>query len=178
MTFRYTSRLLRNLLILSAISLLAGCSGGLKTFGPTIDELNEMTPYEVEAHIEGKTGRTIMTYGWAHGTQIEYVATDGRAYLWYPGNSRAVPSLWEVQHRGLFTSSFHRICGKYPTRSYNPVTREYGGYWQCDSINAWAKRIPETREGDIFNLSSGKVPWVLSKDKTTFDELLAKMPRK
>ncbi|MBL4556436.1 MAG: hypothetical protein JKP98_02155 [Rhodobacteraceae bacterium] len=36
-------------------------------------------------------GATYKSYSRAHGTQIEYLASNGRAYLWYPGNTRVVP---------------------------------------------------------------------------------------
>ena len=160
------SWLIRKFLIVFVISLLAGCSGSIKVFGPTIDELNDMHSSEAQAYIAGKT---VMTYG-GHGTQIEYMDTDGLAYLWYPGNRRTIPSRWNL--RDLRNARLHAICFKYPTTSYNPLLGTNGGTWECDTINAWAKKIREVREGDIFNLSSGKVPWPLSRDSTTFDDLL------
>ncbi len=173
------------------VFFLVGCSvvtDTYDTFGPTIDEIHKMSPEDAAVHIAGKT---VMTFGEpssqcnssyvngfviqnchksgpGHGTQIEYIDTDGRAYLWYPGNSHPVPSLWKLQKKG----ERYQICGMFPTRSYNPVRKTYGGQWECQRLGDWVVRIREIRAGDIFNLSSGQVPWKLSKDRTTFDELL------
>ncbi|WP_425037617.1 hypothetical protein [Primorskyibacter sp. S187A] len=99
-------------------------------------------------------GRTAKFDGPGHGTQIEYFAPGGRAFLWYPGNATAVPSLWKTQ-AGRRSAE---ICFKYPSRSYNPVTDEFGGRWECRPSAVFGARMTALIEGDEFNLSSGQLP--------------------
>jgi hypothetical protein len=68
----------------------------------------------------------------------------------------------------------YAICFKYPTRTYNPLTKQLGGKWDCARMGFWAKDITEVRSGDIFELTQGKLPHVLSRNQTTFDALLKK----
>lgn len=177
MSFNYAFRLFRHFFTVFAFFLLAGYafsssatdSGSIKVFGPTVNELNKLRPAEAKKHVSGKT---VMTYGEQHGTQIEYFGTDGMAYLWYPRNWSVVPSRWKM--KSGYKSLFHHVCSKYPTVSYNPLLDTDGGKWSCTNLNWWALRITEVRKGDIFNLSSGRVPWRLAKVRATFDALLEK----
>ena len=159
------------------------------TFGIPISQINLKPVNEAQRFVENRTVRTFdpgtqnclpisagkytfmsCTPVPGHGTQIEYYAPDGRAYLWYPGNSRAVRSRWKLQ-RG---NERYRLCSRYPSASYNPITREHGGNWQCENLGSYASRIREIRQSDIFGLETGSVPWPLEKADTTFDKLLAR----
>ena len=163
--------------------LTACASPGLQVPG-----LQKMSVEEVSAILAGKT---VMTYTrdqmatiyqvgrlhlptsggtLGHGTQVEYFDPSGHASLWYPGNQRAVPSLWEVR---LLAEGYHQICFLYPQDSYNPATRSSGGKWRCRAIALYFRSVTETREGDLFALSGGKLPFILARDETTFDELIA-----
>ena len=106
-------------------------------------------------------GTTVKGFDNLHGTQIEYLGRNGLASLWYPGNFGAVPSRWTTRLDGGVT----KVCFKYPTRSYNPVTGEGGGYWECRPAVEYLYLSDEIRSGDPFRLASGRVPFILPKDK-------------
>ena len=105
--------------------------------------------------------RTLFFYEKQHGNQIEYFAPNGFAYLWYPGNRRSVPSQWRLaadKKTGTAT-----ICFKYPRWGYNPVTKQYGGKWECRPFSRfWSHTNGKPAVGDVFNLSVGMVPFRLS----------------
>ena len=69
------------------------------------------------------TGNTLIQ---GHGFQISYYADDDQSWLWYPGNQRSLPEEWKVEDR--------QICYRHPDGTYNPVTREIGGHFQCQSL--------------------------------------------
>ncbi len=117
----------------------------------------------------GFSGKTVMTSSAGHGTQVEYVSPDGRAYLWYPGNRSVVPSLWKMSKSILFRKT--NICWKYPTSSYNPATATYGGSWDCRPISQYT--VVDYANGDVFNLSGRNlVPFRLSSELTSIERLL------
>ena len=87
-----------------------------------------------------------------HGTQVEYHAPNGKAYLWYPGNSQIVVSDWEIrpsQHKNP------QLCYRYGTNTYNPVTDTRGGKWECGDIRYSDMDI---LRGNPFGLRPGDVP--------------------
>lgn len=173
--------------------LISGCArlhDGNTNLGKSVAEINQLPIGQAREHI---ANHTLMTYdpsttlctptGFGkysfvtctpmpgHGTQIEFFASDGRAFLWYPGNKRAVPSLWRLSR----TDERYKICFRYPSRSYNPLTRQHGGRWDCRDLAPYASKVSEVRRGDIFGLSNRRLPFVLNKQQTTFDSLLSKM---
>jgi len=177
-------------IVLGMVLVLSSCASYSKvdTLGPTIAEINEMPVSEARSLI---SDNTVMTFqgpqsvcdgGYmlgsiyvpncytqpGHGTQVEYFAPNGRAFLWYPGNTRSVPSYWKIE-KGTRS---HLICFQYPANSYNRLTKQSGGNWECAKLGFWAKDITEIRGKDIFSLSSGRVPHSLSTYQTTFDALL------
>lgn len=130
--------------------------------------------------------RTVFFSGGGHGTQVEYFANDGRAYLWYRGNRASVPSNWKTASPSNgdipgppipITQGDVAICFQYPSRSYNPATKTFGGEWQCRSSFLFAENIVAILEGDLFNLSSGRLPAVMPKDRAlTVDQVLSLSP--
>lgn len=75
------------------------------------------------------TNVTNLSFDPGHGTQIEYVAPNDTSFLWYPGNTMVLPGRWNTvpaQH-----GQAAQICFDYGPRSYNPVTRVYGGSVSC-----------------------------------------------
>lgn len=115
-------------------------------------------------------GKTISTYGRAHGTQIEYLGEGGKGCLWYPGNKVVVPARWMIAGG----EDPNAICFMYPKKSHNPVSKLWGGTYSCLSLRNFKKTLTGVRSGDVFNLSSGKIPWVLERE-STMTELLKKM---
>jgi hypothetical protein len=116
-------------------------------------------------------GRTIMTRDPGHGTQVEYFSPDGFNYLWYPGNTGPVYGVWKLQRDSA--DRFHELCFRYQSNSYNPLTRQRGGDWECQPYRPYVSNFVETRVGDIFGLESGELPHRLARRATSFDELLA-----
>jgi len=179
------------LLSLALCFLASGCfvTGG---FGKNAEELDKMPLEEARAFVADKTFRswsnphavpiyTVSGYAGTipagHGNQVEYFGPNGRAYLWYPGNKGVVPSLWKMIKSGGLYGEITRICFLYPRRSYNPVTNESGGDWDCRRLAAQISQFNENASGDIFDLASMDIPFVLEKDNLDFDELLQKAGR-
>lgn len=103
-------------------------------------------------------GRTIVFYHSAHGIQVEHYAKSGRLQLWYPGNRRPVGGRWKVKNGSV-------VCFRYGGNTYNPVTRQRGGKWECQPIKRNRRNMKYACHGDQFGLSSGKIPYVLKRRK-------------
>lgn len=105
------------------------------------------------------SGNTIWSFSerisGGHGTQVEYHSRDGRVFLWYPGNTRAVTGTWELTGQ----EGWQFICYTYQSNSYNPVTGERGGAPECKK--ATSTNLGFALRGDPFHLSSGNVPFVI-----------------
>lgn len=141
-----------------------------------------MSVDELRALVAGKTW---MSYEPRHGTQVTYIAADGRAFLWYPGNRIILPSRWTiVQRRQHFMydhpelgrmqsmESTAVICFQYAGTSANPVTGNTTGL-ECANSAVWQKYHHDSRQGDVLGLSTMVTPpFPLSKDKTTLASLL------
>lgn len=136
--------------------------------------------FDTDAFRNFANNRTLLFYDTQHGTQVEYHSSDGKTYLWYPGNSVIVPGSWKVQSnpnltltRGGSKKPSPEICFKYPASSFNPVTQRQGGDWQCRVSIAYGVNLQESRQGDVFGLSKQlPVPFVLPKSKQTIQGLL------
>lgn len=185
----------RCVLLVSVAMLLSGCAAihdGSTTFGPAVREINRLPLNQVRGLVADQTVMTFdpgattcypvsagkYTYSSCstapgHGTQIEYYAPNGKAFLWYPGNQRPVRSLWKLKKSG----DRYKVCAQYPTSSYNPITKRRGGRWRCEDLAPYSGRIREIRKGDIFGLSSRKLPFVLSPRRTTFNALLSRQEK-
>lgn len=124
-----------------------------------------ISPAQLKAQVSGRTHRT---YSSQHGTQVEYLAPNGVSYLWYPGNTRAVVGRWTVEPYDK-NPKVGVICFAYQN-SYNPVTRTSGGR-HCITAGNFKNTHRESRSGDVFNLSSGRVPYTLSKRDLSFEQL-------
>ncbi|MES0811063.1 hypothetical protein ABLO27_16370 [Roseibium sp. SCPC15] len=111
------------------------------------------------------SGSTILFYNQAHGVQVEYFSQNGRTHLWYPGNSRSLPGKWKTELDGKL------ICFGYPSNSYNPVTKERGGGWKCRPMRDFQRNVRQTCKGDVFKLASGKIPYVLNKNRSQLNDL-------
>ena len=150
--------------VLAATLAVSGCSvysivGAVPPSPEEAAEINRITatPESTQAFL---AGTTVKGYEKLHGTQIEYLGRNGLASLWYPGNTETVPSRWKVEQAG----GGSEVCFKYPTRSYNPVTGEGGGFWECHPAVEYLYLHDEIREGDPLGLASGRVPYVMPKE--------------
>lgn len=114
--------------------------------------------------IEHLLGKTVVFFDRSHGTQVAYYTTNGREYLWYPGNRRSLLGFWKTANQ--------QICFRYPNSSINPVTGVAGPEWECSSLRAFSSDIIETVDGDIFSLASGSIPFVMDTRRSyTLEEL-------
>ena len=134
-------------------------------------------------------GKTWLSYDGRHGTQVTFIAADGRAFLWYPGNTVILPSRWTIserkdsflyRHPGGAGQSFHMlqtavICFQYGPNTYNPVTGNRSRP-ECGTPGTWQRTHFDERPGDPLGLARMKAPpFVLDKQKTTFDDLIARV---
>ncbi len=114
-------------------------------------------------------GVTNTTFSASHGTQVEYVATDGNTYLWYPGNATIVRGHWRKGEM----QGFPAICFAYQANSYNPATGSVGGQWECEPTLLYSHGIVDQNPGDVFGLRSRSVvPFSLQPERTTLRSLL------
>jgi len=127
------------------------------------------SPKAVISYMSGNTGRN---YSSGHGSQIEYTASNGTLALWYPGNNKVVKGYWKAQKS---TKGDVQVCFKYPSSSFNPVTQETGGRWECTSAKLALAFDVERVSGDPFNLASGAIPFVLPRGQNiSFAEIGSK----
>jgi len=123
-----------------------------------------------------QSNKTIREIQGRHGWLAEYSTQDGRVYMWYPGNKKVMPGFWKVEKVlvKINAKEFHsvHICFQYPT-GYNYVENKPGKNWDCWPASR-SLAFPEKRrdtngraekEGDVFNLQSGNIPFVLKKIK-------------
>ncbi len=106
---------------------------------------------------------TNIYYGNSHGVQVEFTSKKGGSFLWYPGNRRVVSGSWKQKGKN--------ICFQYGSNTYNPVTKRSGGKWECQRVKYQNTLLKYSCKNDVFNLSSGKIPYVLSKRKQTLLKL-------
>lgn len=103
------------------------------------------------------SGYTVLSDTTGFGNQVTYFASDGRAYLWFPGNTAVIPEEWR--------SEPGKLCIKHPEYSVNAVTKKRGGQWQCVFTGLWSNGVRGRLSGDVFDLSSsGKVPYRRDRD--------------
>ncbi len=114
------------------------------------------------------SGRTHRSYSKQHGTQVEYLAPDGNAYLWYPGNTRVVAGTWRVEQNDQNPKA-GVICYAY-RNSHNPALGLRSGE-QCITARSFNSGQHDARSGDLFNLRTGHIPYVLPKRDLSFEEL-------
>lgn len=107
-------------------------------------------------------GHTVVYFDPSHGTQVEYYSAQNRSYLWYPGNTRIVTGDWKIE---VDANQQNRICHRYQTNSYNPVTGVRGGNWECANLAIQQSSIQTRIVGDPFGLASGAVPYVFERQK-------------
>lgn len=136
------------------LATLAGC-GETQT---TTSAIAEVQSRENQYPNYPQAGRTYLSFSSAHGFQVNYLA-DGKAWLWYPGNSEGVPEEWK---RGTVNGTA-AVCWRHPSNTYNPVTKTKGGPWGCQALNLSQKQIVADLKGDPYNLRSGQVPYRLKR---------------
>lgn len=134
-----------------------------------------------------RNNTTRISHDPSHGTQISYKTADGRTYLWYPGNAVVLQGEWRAcEERFGFTIKgsptttipYGKICTKFGANTFNPATGSKGETWECEAASKSDQMLVESRPGDVFGLARRTaVPFVLGSDRTTFAELLKRMPK-
>lgn len=149
-------------------ALLSACS---KAPPPSTLRHLPASIYQADSLKARYAGATSVSYSEAHGTQVEYTAKDGRAYLWYPGNKSILRGSWRIQ---TTPEGFGRMCFKYGRNTFNPVTNQGGGVWSCTLASSFLSVEREYRPGDPLGLAQqAAVPFVLpSQGYVGFDRLL------
>ncbi|CUH44961.1 hypothetical protein [Ruegeria atlantica] len=130
---------------------LSGCSRETprdKMFYELRTQKDVQTPFP-------SAGYTYASFDTGHGYQIEYLDSNGRAFLWYPGNRSAVSGEWKIV--------LDEICYRYDSNTFNPQTLQRGGSWSCDYTGRAGYLVTGYQKGDPFNLRSGKIPYARSK---------------
>lgn len=87
--------------------------------------------------------------------------------LWYSGNRVALT--------GCIRVSVDRICFQYPNSGIKSATWFSGPDLECQPLSSFKADIVDSVEGDIFNLSSGRIAFVMPKRRYSFDELKSKL---
>jgi hypothetical protein len=119
-------------------------------------------------------GVTFVHYDRGHGTQVEYMAKNGKTYLLYPGNKVIVRGTWKLDRTDK--KDVFNLCFKYPSSSYNPETKQMGGSWECQPAGFSLIDVVDSAEGDVLGLAKSEaVPFVLQKRKARLSELLRKV---
>ena len=177
---------LRLVSVVAAAWLLGACAGGKVSRHP-IDSLS------LDEARQKVAGRTVMTFVgdrevWIHvpgclpgrpcggpteikgpGTLIEYFSPDGRSFLWHPKSESIGLYAWALAKRqGGYDMCFYQHDNP---RGPSMVSS------QCILLSEYVSTITETAAGDLFDLESGQVPFILNRSPTSFDALLNRRPQ-
>ncbi|MCP4327168.1 MAG: hypothetical protein GY791_01865 [Alphaproteobacteria bacterium] len=121
------------------------------------------------------------------GCRLRYF-DDG--HLWHPGYKVILRGEWKVQPGSVLTKSREKTakgvevrefkmpenCYRYSSDGNKPVSKQQFGRWECEQslMLLLNKRVVERRKDDVFGLGKRRAPpFVLKRDKTTIDNLLA-----
>lgn len=145
--------------ILSAVAL-ATLVGSCTTTGSSPDNQNDSVYHINYQTRDAYVDKTLVTNSGSHGVQVEFHSRSGKTFLWYPGNRNSLPGRWLVidpPDRSV------RLCYKYGTNTYNPVTKTSGGEFLCRPMRASINQVKFICDGDPFKLSSGRLPFNLAE---------------
>lgn len=121
------------------------------------------------------SNETMVSYDRSHGTQVEFNAKNGKTYLFYPGNTVIVKGQWKLNRTNK--PNVFDMCFKYPSQSYNPVTKDWGGSWECQPAGFYLAGMIDHATGDVLGLAKrDKVPFVLKKRKAKLANLVKLLP--
>ncbi|MBH1973456.1 MAG: hypothetical protein I8H94_00080 [Rhodobacteraceae bacterium] len=121
------------------------------------------SPEAGKAFLSGTTALSIDT---KYGSQIEYLAPDGKSYLWFPGQTRTTPGRWRVDGD---SNGAPRMCFLYGANSYDPVQKTYGGAWECGNLELYLGQLLQLAKGDPFGLRDGSAPFPMPKPPQALD---------
>jgi len=139
--------------ILALTLALASCGS------PQHSEISQIASRAVLFPDYPQSGYTYLSFSKAHGFQVNYLGSGGKAWLWYPGNTAGVPEEWKRSTVGNTPA----VCWRHPRASYNPVTKTSGGDFACEALSFAQKTIIARLQGDVYNLASGAIPYRRSR---------------
>lgn len=145
--------------VVVAITLSAsGCSNSQKP-SDAAAAISEVNSRENRFPTYPMPNTTYLSFSTAHGFQVNYLAPQGKAWLWYPGNRRGV----QEEYKQDAVAGQKAICWRHPSSSYNPVTQTTGGGFACQSLSFSQRTIVAALPGDPFSLKTGQVPFPLER---------------
>lgn len=123
-----------------------------------VEMVKVLKPNQLEAALrEALSDRTRMSYD-GEGVVIEYSAPGGQLRTWHPGYRNLVGGQWGVQRFKKLVSACFRhgsaagqATGPFEPRDCLPAEETLGA---ANVIREW--------RGDVFNLMTGRVPYVKS----------------
>lgn len=145
---------LRFILVLIGLSVVFGCEASVDL----AQQPDSVPPSRDRMYPAPDT--TYLHWDRGHGYQVTFLGKDD-VWLWYPGNTIALKGAWvreEVAGRGY-------VCFTYPRGSFNPVTSVLSGNKQCQPQELLQTLVVNAVQGDVFDLSSGSVPYRLESNK-------------
>lgn len=156
--------------------LISSIPASLAHAQPTAPVPSPVTPMSMNEARGFFICKTHMSFSRGHGTQVSFMHPDGLEFLWYPGNSVIVQGKWELRSTQTESARDHTdLCFQYGANTYNPVTKQWGGRWECRPAAIVARTTIERAPGDVFGLARRPaVPFVLSRERTTIKELRRK----
>ena len=110
-------------------------------------------------------GHTLIFEDGFRGVGVEYMGGDGRAHFWYRDESRVLLGRWRREG--------DRVCFSYPDYVFDYAPDIGPGEWFCATLDAYYERLISKRDGDVFSLRSGEIPFMLRTGEYfgTFDAL-------
>ncbi len=98
---------------------------------------------------------TFLSWDETNGVQIEYLDGAGGAYLWYPGVAETIVGTWRV--------SGGEICFVYPGYGLDDPTLPRFDEEICMTLDYFFTSTLSKREGDVFDLRSGRPPFIMRR---------------
>ncbi|MEQ9609689.1 MAG: hypothetical protein RLN99_18675 [Kiloniellaceae bacterium] len=185
--------MIRELVVFVCLGVALSACAGYKSesLGPPVYEIYKMPVKQARSYLAGKT---IMTYagqgarcGFRNeamtayqpcmgrlgaGTQVEYLAETGEAYLWHPDQRDIIVGVWDIP----VSSNPYRVCFLYPNARKDWASGKTEDLAFCEALGAYAELVNETAEGDSFGLSTGgRVPFLLGRQEVTITDLLKRL---
>jgi hypothetical protein len=102
--------------------------------------------------------KTRLIYKKGLGIIVEYTAPGGELRMWYPGEKDVIAGQWGVQQKKKLASACFRFGA---ARSAAPALFEPKECFAAEQTLGAANVIRDWR-GDVFNLMSGRIPYVKS----------------
>ncbi|NIA68033.1 hypothetical protein HBA54_05460 [Pelagibius litoralis] len=177
----------RLLTVFAGCLFLTACAGPqINALGPSMSEIQAMPLKEAQTHLAGRTVMTFIErhreyqdssdalgyYKWVDGpgTQVEFLAEDGRWFLWSPEGTELASGEWVL--RSWYNDRYY-ICFS-PSGAFNNVLARHAqeDEFKCVLLAEYAGQVVEARRGDAFELASGRLPFELSAEPATIDSLL------